>query len=298
MPVPIINKDTNNNNLNILKMMQKPSNRLYIHSSHCQFEILIDDMPLNSLWGKVTENGAGISSDNLLNPFILKSGEHVIRVKIYPRFGQIALESYSYFQLEAYAVDAATYDFDEKIVFLTMNTPNDVGEPGQKKNPLAGLPYYEMRAVVKLEVPFELEGWHNSVDLKEENEKNEKIYQEVLQAYGEVYNAIKNKDFNTFKSMIEERENLLATTFYYNDQQKQNRWQSFVNELNNNEYELAPLPKEAILHFYGTGKIVTLLDSEREGIIKLVNKKNPLTDRTIFDFRFHRKTKGGKLTII
>jgi hypothetical protein len=52
------------------------------------------------------------------------------------------------------------------------------------------------------------------------------------------------------------------------------------------------------MDFQGYGKLVTFLHkADKEGVIRLKNKKNP--DEVIYlDFLFQRKLKNGKLSII
>ena len=292
---PVVNNKVNNN-LNIFEIMKKPSNRLYLSSSHCQFDLFVNDVPLFRFWGRESESGMGMMTDNFLNPFILTSGEHEIKVRIYPRFGQESLEFHSHFEMEIYVVDAATHNFDEKVVLLTMSTPERIHKDGIIENPLTGLPYFEMRTTVKLQVPFELIGWRNSVDLRKENEERE-IFQEVLQAYKEIYSMIKNRELDRLKTALAERENILNTAFYLSEERKAQEWQDFIDMISCEEFELAPFPQDPILHFQGHGRMVVLLNHKREDIIRLVNREDPM-DQIILEFRFHRKEKGDKLTVI
>jgi hypothetical protein len=89
----------------------------------------------------------------------------------------------------------------------------------------------------------------------------------------------------------------LATAFNFSTAQKNSELQEFLDMIQSEDYELAPYPKNADIHFYGYGKLVTLLTPEQEGVIKLINKKDPNEEVTL-DFYFHRKKKGNKLEVI
>ena len=60
---------------------------------------------------------------------------------------------------------------------------------------------------------------------------------------------------------------------FFSTEAAEEEWQRFVETITNKDYALAPLPETAFLNFYADGKLVTLTDANKEGIIKLVDKK-------------------------
>ena len=299
IPTPITNL-IKTDTMNIVRKMLKPDYRLYMRTSTLQFEMLVDDVPLNKFFGKITESGGGLGGDNILTPVILKNGKHQITVKIYPRFGQTQMESHTYFEGEIYLWDLATFDDDNRIKLLYIQTPDGTVRRKDNSliNPLEGLPYYEMKGEFEATtLPFSLEGWTNSVNLKEEADKGIDIKGELKEMYDTIATVFENKDTARLKQMIQEREDMFGTAFYFDAHQKDGRWQKFEKKLTDTNYELASFPPDATLYYYGYGKITTILDANHDGIIKLVNKKDP-TDVINFDFRFQRKKKGDKLTVI
>jgi hypothetical protein len=99
----------------MVNIKQKDYN-LYTSSKNCQFEILVDDVPpFVGFWGKATETGTGFVGAIPINSCLLKSGTHLISVKIYPRCKKTLLEYASYFSLDAYYRKTYTIDEESKV---------------------------------------------------------------------------------------------------------------------------------------------------------------------------------------
>jgi hypothetical protein len=281
------------NNKNVMDFKEKDYNA-YVRSANCQFEILIDDVPpFVGFWGSITEKGTGFSGNIPINSCLLTSGKHTIRAKIYPKYGQTALEYMSFTTLDIYYKKAATIEEKFEVHLLQLEPPTKSG--GTKG--LESLPYYEMQAEINVDLPFAIEGWKNSVNLKEEQENGYDLKKELQSNYQTLSDLIQKKDTIALRNIIEEREDLLATAFYFTSKEKEEEIQDLMSIITDDNYELAPFPKEAKMYFYGYGKMVTLLNIEREGVIKFVNKKDP-KETVSLEFRFHRKKKGDKLIVI
>lgn len=284
---------TPNKNKNMISIKQKDYN-LYARSANCQFEILVDDVPpFVGFWGKITEKGTGFNGAIPINSCLLKSGTHIITVKIYPRYGKTKLEYMSGFEIDVYYRKTATVDEESEVQLYSLETPTKSrGATG-----LEGFPYFEMKSELLVDLPFEIEGWKNSVNLKEEQEDGHDLKKELQKAYQNLWDIINKKDTSSLLKIINERENLLAEAFYFNPKEKEEAIQDLLSIIKDDTYELAPFPEEAKMYFYGYGKMVTLLDLEREGIIRFVNKKDP-KETISLEFRFHRKKTNEELKVI
>lgn len=259
-----------------------------------QVEFMIDDVPpsLNLYWGEMTKpEGRSIGPVIPLNSCILKSGKYEVTGRIYPRYGQTALEVYSYLMLEGYYREAGNWE--NKFPMFTVETP---GTEGPDNKGLEGYPYFELRTEIEVEVPYEVEGWSNSVDLKAEDEDD--LKSELLERYNQIREIVAKKDTSAFKKLITEREDLLATVFYWNESKKNARLQKLIDVISDENYELTSYPQEIQMFFFAEGKMVTLVDAiNRDGIIQLVNKNDP-KDTVSLEFRFHRKKEGEDLSVI
>jgi hypothetical protein len=285
---------TLNDDKNMIEIKQKDYN-LYTRSTHCQFEILVDDVPpFVGFWGKATERGTGFNGAIPVNSCLLKSGTHSITVKVYPRFGKTKLEYMSYFSIDAYYRKTATVDEEFEVQLYRLETPTTGINNG---NGLEGFPYFEMKSEIVADLPFEIVGWKNSVNLKEEQEDGHDLKKELQKTYQNLWDIINKKDTASLLKIINERENLLAEAFYFSANEKEEAIQDLLSIVKDDTYELAPFPKEAKMYFYGYGKMVTLLDLGREGVIRFVNKKDP-KETISLEFRFHRKKINEELKVI
>ncbi|RAV30757.1 hypothetical protein [Sinomicrobium soli] len=250
-----------------------------------QIEFMVDNVPpsLNLYWGEITKpEGRSISPTVPLNSCILKSGRYEVTGRIYPRYGQTALEFYSYLMLEGYYREAGNWE--KKFPMFTIETP---GTEGAGNKGLDGYPYFELRTEIDVEVPYEVEGWSNSVNLKEEDKDD--LKNELLERYNTIREMVAENDTSAFKKLIWEREELLATVFYLEESEKKSRLQKLTDVIGDENYELAPYPENVQMFFFAEGRMVTLVDTiNRDGIIRLINKNSP-KDTVSLEFRFHRK---------
>lgn len=299
----------------------KRSNAIYILSSSVQFEVLVNDVLLYNFKGEASKNQGGATGMHEINPLLLTSGTHEIKVRIYPAYGEKLLSGggsvgliFQYFPFNN--IKNITYNSSangSSGILLDQEKEywkDEEGEYGQAnyvkahyepKLPLnfSGLPFYEWRSTFKADVPFNLAGWRNSTNLKEENENSDKISAELYNEYENLYNIIRDKQIDKFVSLIEDREELIAKTLYYGSAEKSLRTDEFIKLIKNDDYELQPLYRESFyLDYQGYGKLVTFLNkADKEGVIRFKSKKNP--DENIYlDFLFQRKKKGDKLTVI
>jgi hypothetical protein len=301
---------------------EQRTNRIYLRSNQCQFEIFIDDVLLFKLMGELTKDGTGINGDYDINQLLLTSGSHEIKVRMYPEYKKLVFGeggytglTFSYFKNR----DLTTMQYNEEMrgkdgINLDQSNEQWIGDKGELGNAdyveahyepkkpllLEGLPIYEWRSTFNAQVDFDKIGWRNSVNLKKEQDDEKKdIRTELLKEYQKIHEILSKKDVTGYLSLIKEREELVKSILHYRENEKELRSNEFVKIIQDNDYELESLFEETFqLDYQGYGKLVMFLHkADGEVILRLKNKKNP--DDTIFlDFRFQRKGKGGKLTII
>ena len=320
----LITKNKNNMEYPIKKETtignEKRSNSIYIHSATCQFEVYVDDVLITNFKGEMAREG-GFNGDNKSNPFLLTSGIHEIKVRMYPPYGKTILGGAAVGLTFAYFRDGnlKTLVYDEKMrgkdgIQINSDSEQWVSEKGEygtdsyikahfepkKPEPFVGLPAYEWRSTFEAEVPFDLVGWRNSVNLKKEQDDEKKnIKAELIAEYKKIYEIMKNRDVAGYLNLVKEREELLAQTMYYTEKNKQEKVKSAEELLNNSDFELEPMFEETFqLEYQGYGKLATLLHrADGEGIIRLKHKKNE-GEYIYLDFLFQRKVKVGKLSVI
>ncbi|WP_281991303.1 hypothetical protein [Aquimarina aggregata] len=325
------NRTTMQNNITQEKIFPIPSdttitehrtNRIYLRSKNCQYEVFVNDVSLFKLMGPITKGGGGATGAHDMNQLLLTSGEHEVRVLMYPRHGlQIFPTKEGYMGLEFYYFlnrDLRTKRYNEKMngnngIELSQSDEQWISEydyadqvaldgkyEPKEPAPLEGLPVYEWRSTFTAEVPFDIVGWRASVNLKEEFEdKEEDLENELFNAYKKVHAIIKERDVAGYLELVKEREELITTCLLYKEDEKPKREKEFVNLLANEDYEVEPLFFETFkLEYQAYGKLVMFLHkADSEGVIRLKNKKDP-KDVIFLDFRFQRKEKGDGFTII
>jgi hypothetical protein len=309
-----IKKETTINN-------EKRSNYIYVHSADCQFEIYINDVLLTNFKGEIARRG-GVTGGHITNSLLLTSGTNEIKVRMYPPYGDQVFKTGAAIGLVFQHFrdgDFRTTVYDETMrgkdgIILDhfdkqwvsdkgeYDTPSWVEAHYEPKTPLPlkGLPAYEWRSTFVAEVPYDLLGWRNSVNLKEEEEDEKKnIKAELIAEYKKVYEIIKNRDVQGYLKLVKERDELLGKTMYYTEKDSKQKIKNAEELLNNSDYELEPLFEETFkLEYQGYGKLATLIHlADGEGVIRLINKKDP-NENIYLDFLFQRKEKGGKLTVI
>ncbi|WP_028887523.1 hypothetical protein [Tenacibaculum ovolyticum] len=290
-----------------LNTVEYRRNRVYIHSANCQYEVFVNDVLSSRFMGDIAKSG-GTTGATPINQHVLFSGVNEIKIRMYPKYGDTTLGQRSYFKMEFFYfindLNSRIYNKEmggESGINIDNSDTDYEGEPRTKYNPphkLEGLPVYEWRTTFEASVPFEIEGWLKSVNLKEEQEEK-KLKNELLLAYKELFKIIEKRDVSAYLEAVKLREERIKTAFYLTKEEEEKRNAEFINLLEDKNYELLPITEEAIvLEYQGYGKLAILSDvRDGEGIIRLRNKKDEDEEVTL-DFRFHRKEKGAPLSVI
>lgn len=293
-----------------LQTQELRRNRIYLRSGFCQFEAYVNDVLIYRMLGDVTKGGAGITGAIPINQNLLFSGEHEIKVRIFPMYGDTVLSNKIFLGMEFYSFinDLREKVYNDKMGGKTGvnidNTDTDYkGDPRSQYNPthnFIGLPVYEWRTTFEASVPFEQEAWLNSVNLKEESEKETvNIKRRLLDSYKKLHKIVSERDINAYLEAVKDREDRISTAFYFSKEEQAERTQEFIDLLTDKKYEVLPIVEETIVvEYQAYGKLGVLSDTrDGEGIIRVRNIENPDEEITL-DFRFHRKQKGDSLTVI
>ena len=180
------------------------------YQSGCFYEILVNDILVFKHYKNV-----GLSNHAVpINDNILKSGLQKVTIKLYP-LGEIDGKNYTTidpddsFRLKIFSRDkkkpyeAFDYDF---LFEHAVEIPSSV-------------PYFEETITFNAEVPYELEGWSNSQNLKEMDQ--EQLEKEVLVFYEKYADVIYNQDEEAWVKLVEKREKEYFKAVYYNDKKSE-----------------------------------------------------------------------------
>ncbi|HEX8357745.1 MAG TPA: hypothetical protein VF610_10045, partial [Segetibacter sp.] len=262
---------------------ERRANRIYIDNMECQFEVFIDDVLLLRMMGPITQNGGGITGAHDINQLLLTSGKHEIKVRMYPKFGKQIFGDEGYVNLKFYyflqerfknhiyyndmnAHNGIHIDQVDKQWIEKWDQENQVGYDGdyvaKQPDKFKGLPAYEWRKTFNAEVPFDLDGWRNSVNLiKEQDDEKKDIKNEVFDEYRKIHELFEKRDATAYLTLVKEREELITHTLYYRESDKKLRNEEIVKLILDPDYKVEPMYKETFkLDFQGYGKLVSIIN--------------------------------------
>ena len=196
-----------------------------------------------------------------INPYILKSGTYPFRVRVYPTIG------------EENGIEPET----AKFIRVTLDTAerNLTGDGGTRTLPDTykvlqefvvpkidkPVPFLDITGTLKIDVPYDLEGWSKGQDLRK---MDQKVLQEKVVAYYQklwtVLNDGKGQEYlNLWKKSDEE-----LSVFNY-----EKHINNEVEKINKAKGRMALL-EDYSMKIYGDGKLVTL---ERDNHTEEINGK-------------------------
>ena len=201
---------------------KEPMYYLRINQLNCIYEVLVNDKLVG-----INYNLMQYASATEINRAILKSGPQTITYRLYPvgdlvkdEIGEgdtiTTLLNSTEISIDVIRVDDInTYESitdDEKLVVKHQSKKN--AETGNFTG--AGLPYYEHTFTFNAQVPYELEGWTNAIDLRKLDQK--KLEQAVVTEYKKIQKLYEAKDVATLLDKYYHSFVRLAATEYRDKQ--------------------------------------------------------------------------------
>lgn len=235
--------------------------------SGCQFEILVNDIPVFS---KIGTQGS-ITSSAPINSCMLKSGKQKLTLRLYPNVGKeninVSYKNNSPFNLSiSYRKDAWDNDnLDEITVFHLPSIPL----------PEKGLSYFEKEIEFETKIPYEFEGWSNSKDLTKIPDIEEKVFNK----YREILKILADKNYSAFAKMKNQKDIEMNISFYLKPNEVIEGEKFDKDAFTEKDAVVEPLDNVKVV-FYGNDKLVTLEN--------IKNKKSALRTKII------HKTNDGK----
>jgi hypothetical protein len=237
-----------------MAMIYQPYYTLDFSVAACNFEILINDIPVITM-----ETEGQISTNIPINYAIYNSGKQFIKAIIKPLAGKEALHPDASLKFHVKLYDVSYNDFKfindfEEIEFSKV-------EENQK------IPLLDKSGEFLAEIPYSLTKWNDGENLKDV----ENIMEKVIKAYNNLANLLENEKYTEFAEKIKVREKNMATSMYLSSSESKARIDSLIDDAKNG-FQVMPLPK-SILKFYGYGKLVTLKKLNGEPAFYLYNKE-------------------------
>ncbi|HEY0176305.1 MAG TPA: hypothetical protein VGC08_08000, partial [Pedobacter sp.] len=229
---------------------QKISYRAGIQVGACNFVLLINDVPVAQYFDNVTGT---FNTSSPINDVILKSGKQTFKLILYPGFKNgTPLTALSENVLGKITIEGLKYAGEG---VQTVIEPFTILEIPGKGKPFteAGKPGAVYEGTFDVKVPYELTAWSKSQDLRKENP--EVLLKEVLAAYQQYSNAIKNKDADMVSKLVYKKEKDYAQALFLDQEGTKNQWAAYTETLNQSGLVMQPF-EHYKMKFYGNGRLV------------------------------------------
>jgi hypothetical protein len=276
--------------------------RANIQVGACNFELLINDIPVEQFFGNA--NGT-FNTSTPINDAILKSGKQRWKLILYPGFKDnqptTALSPNVLIDIEieglkhtANGVEALT----EPVALLT--TPQRQNAEGKEVYTEAGKPTAVYEGTFDANVPYTLTGWSESTDLRKEDQ--EQLKKELLSYYEEYAGYYRSKNTERIMEAVAGKEKERAQYFFLDASGLQETYNDYTAFLAFPSPRVLPI-EHYRLRFYGDGKIVTLERADFPNIgepvtrIEYADRNNKPVTEYMFCY-LHRKKPGMKLEMI
>ncbi|MGU3376547.1 hypothetical protein [Chryseobacterium sp. M5A1_1a] len=259
----------------------------------CGYEILINDVPLHRYFLLGSTNKQRIQ----INDHILRSGQQEITVRLFPP--QLSDESWSPTFVDASKFkikvllrksDGSLEDYKQVFEFSTSN------KRGTENFLASGQKVFEFKGNFVAEVPYQLEGWHNSKDLSKENK--DELLKEAVAAYNSFRNILIKKDVSTYASLMYDKEVELAKAYYWHTPvDSKQRWDEMSGTVREKR-EILPL-KDFKMVLYGNGKVLALQPKSilYKDYLSAIHAQTDNDDIQV-SFLLHKKAGSNELTAV
>ncbi len=276
---------------------------LKIYNGACNYKVLINDVPVHEMYNNVRgEFSLGI------NNLILKSGQQRLKIRIFPFYdenGKLNNKLHRYAGLDVtvremeWNEEYRKFDYYPVFSYVTPRKGNKSLEDDPTEFLLKDeeLPYYEEEVIFEAKVPYDLKGWSESVNLKNENSEN--LKKEAIAYYESLAKDFTNRNTAAIAKKYYKKEKEIAQCFFHSQKEAKTRF--YVDIM---ERILDPTAKVRKLEkydikFFGDGKIVALMRHPGVSPICIVTKRDNGDLRySVYDVFLHRPTPSAKLEMI
>lgn len=232
--------------------------RANIEVGACSFELLINDVPVQSYFGNA--NGT-FNTSAPINNAILKSGIQKWKLVLYPAYlnglQTAALSPNVLLDIEIESLHSTAngkgvrqvYDPISLIKTPTLSTDSGAVYAG------SGKPMAVYEGTFEAKVPYQLIGWSDSKNLSEE--KEEDLLKEVLSITEKYQNVFREKNTIELEKMVYNKELETQQANFDDKEGSLENWNTYLAAINLSNPEIIPIENYRI-RIYGDGKIVSL----------------------------------------
>lgn len=271
-----------------------PRYGVYISSSNCSFEILINDIPV------ITHNddsGSSLAGSYFpLNEWITKKGNQKVTIKMTPGFNQdtntlnTELSPNSEIQLKIVkSVKNQTGNSEE----------NEVRKYSTAKKKRINNTTLEDAFTFFAEIPYYIETLENAeVLLTDDKDKLQVLEQEVLAKYNKIRDIYKTGSWSSLAAIYYNREKRVAKQLYLLPDEIKSRWNNdyvFRTNTDITFFDIKPV-EDYKMTFYADGKIVCLqkINNEKSALWGGFKRKGKDNITTTYITLYLYRPKGTK----
>ena len=305
------NLETNNKKMELDKLheiVEYRESKIYydlkIYNGACNYKILINDLPVFSMY-----NNARGEISVPINGKILKSGKQSLKIILFPFYDENKqlkeqLNTYAGLDITIREMewDKGERKFDYYPIFEYKTPRNGIESLENKPSTLLvendeKIDIYEEEVFFDAKVPYNLDGWTKSVSLK--NENIEELTKEVVDYYESLAKDFESKNLTNIAEKYYNKEKEVAQSYFHNKKEANTRWNiDILEKIVDSTASVRKIEKYE-LKFFGNGKIVALMRYPGKSPLCVVTKKQDGSSKySVFDVFLHRPKPGVPLEMI
>ncbi|MEN9918024.1 MAG: hypothetical protein RL662_460 [Bacteroidota bacterium] len=215
----------------------------------CLFDLRINDVYTE----KMTYPGRIGSTIEPINTEILRSGTNKVSLRIYPFPGEQVITEQKPFHLEIiykdFALPAGKRPWHSVLQMPAITVPAE------------GLPYYEYEAEFEAEVPYQVTGWSDCIDLR----KVPNIEQKLVTEFKRIRQLMVDHKFEDLRKMLETKHYDIGVPLYQSSAYREELWEEYIADIKEAEADEWQPIEDYELVFYADGRLVTLESKKKKG---------------------------------
>ncbi|QCE43116.1 hypothetical protein [Psychroserpens sp. NJDZ02] len=285
-----------------------------IKSANCNFEILINDKKVFF----VNRNKIGSVINGAYAPInygLLKSGNQKITIRILPAVQNRQTEiKYPTLQNAQLDIEIVADDFMDgestgEYSIFEWESPKEIKfiESEGIEMPYftqPDLPVFEHRDSFIAEIPFDIDGWNNSVNLiTNDKEELKELTEEAVTIFKELHKNFQEKNLDKIANLVYQKEKRVAQQLYFKESDCRENWDYYTEDYKSDNFTMVPLENFKLV-FFGNGKMIGLelngpkFQWDSALYSKYIEKGNKGYSKTFYRFLLHRPKPGAPLEVI
>lgn len=220
----------------------------------CFVQIRINDVEVFSL------NVDGQATMDIpINQGILQSGLHEIEVRVLPlsRTKELHKEASVRYRVNEFDVSSGDFKFIKQF------------ENHQTVPVKEGIPVITHTSRFEANVPYKINAWQNSVNLKEVNYD---LKPRLINEYNKIITIINNGNYELLNKVFAQKEENISIAMYLNDEEKKSRMKKLINDFSSG-FKARSISDNVIVDYMAYGKLASLKTSTGISGLSLENSK-------------------------